>query len=305
MKRYFSIFCFLVMLMSLLLCAKKQDAESKQNINIIKEAEKKNNDQIIQFINDGKPIDFNYKRESDWKTALHIAVLTNNFSLVEILLRQNVRIDEKDKSDKTAFEEALNLNDQQIKNIFFDRISFQNIFFTFSDNIGKELIRLYSSDKINNKSIQKILNIWLMREFGTSLVLKEQINYNNVDNLLKLGANINGIGKHFDRFTGLHPLFLAVSNNNIQVVKYLISKGADCNIHFDDEPGDTYVGETPLMNAIKGKYNDIAKVLIESGADINLGAKNGKTPLTTAIFYGNDEMKNLLVKLGAKDQVKK
>lgn len=305
MKKYITILCFLIILMPILLCARKKDVELKQNINIIKEAENNNNDQIIQYIKDGKPIEFSYKREIDGKTAIHIAILNNNFALVKILLEQEVSIAEKDNSGKTAFEEALNSSNQQIKNIILNSISIRNIFFTFSDNIGKELIQLYTTDKIYNKSIQKILDLWLMREFGTSLVLKKPINLDNVESLLKLGANINGIGKHFDRFTGLHPLFLAVSNNNIQLVKYLISKGADCNIHFDDEPGDTFSGETPLMNAIKDKHNDIAKLLIENGADINLGASGGENPLSIAIYYNNEEMKNILLKLGAKNKIKK
>jgi len=152
-----------------------------------------------------------------------------------------------------------------------------------------------SEQKVKSKA----LDIRLLNEIGDGLRLKKDIDYSKINKLIRMGADINSVGNHFDRSTGIHPLYLSVSNGDLKLTKFLLIKGANVNIHFDDEPGDTVSGETPLMCAIKNGYNKIAVLLIENGADVNLGASNNTNPLSYARYYSNEEMEIILIKNGA------
>ena len=59
---------------------------------------------------------------------------------------------------------------------------------------------------------------------------------------------------------------------NIEVVKYLVEKGADVNAH------NELMGDTPLHDAVEGGQKEIIKVLIEAGAYVDITNKYGKTP---------------------------
>ncbi len=81
-----------------------------------------------------------------------------------------------------------------------------------------------------------------------------------VDKLLKDGADINALdGQNHT------PLYLAVDQNNKEMVEFLLKKGANPNIY------DKKTGYTPLMILLSEPCNkEIAKILLDSGADINI-----------------------------------
>lgn len=82
--------------------------------------------------------------------------------------------------------------------------------------------------------------------------------------LLANGANVNA-----GPFTALHA---AVQKDRLDIIKLLITKGADVN------PKDKS-GITPLQNAVsKGKF-EVVRLLIEAGADVNTKDNEGETPL--------------------------
>ena len=91
----------------------------------------------------------------------------------------------------------------------------------------------------------------------------------------------------------LYPMWLNTIDEDLKTVEQAL---IDKNFN--------KLGSTMEMNAIKMHYNDIAQLLIKSGADINLGASYNTNPLSTAVSYNNEEMKNILVKLGAKSNIK-
>jgi ankyrin repeat protein len=89
------------------------------------------------------------------------------------------------------------------------------------------------------------------------------------------------------------PLHLAVLNNQVEVVKYLIQKGADVNV--TSIPNHIY----PLhLAAIVSA--EICKILIEHGAKINVTDFNGDTPLDLAKRADNKEAIEILENYGAK-----
>jgi len=77
----------------------------------------------------------------------------------------------------------------------------------------------------------------------------------------------------------LHLLHLAVINNHLQCVKYLVE--ANVNIHCDDKQK-----RTPLIFATKNGHLSITTYLLHMGADPNLPDSSKNTPAHYAAAYG-------------------
>jgi ankyrin repeat protein len=106
-----------------------------------------------------------------------------------------------------------------------------------------------------------------------------------VEEFLNQGARVNAR----DRF-GLTSLHWATWHGNTNVVKLLLTKGA--NIHVKCREG----GMTPLHYATAYGQVEIAKLLISNGAEVNAKSKRGGTPLGVA---RNKEVAELLIANGA------
>jgi ankyrin repeat protein len=82
--------------------------------------------------------------------------------------------------------------------------------------------------------------------------------------LITKGTDINAMDEN-----GITPVSRAVWRDNIDVVKLLISKGADINLK-------NKYSYSPL-HSVKSK--EVARLLIENGADVNATDSDGNTPL--------------------------
>lgn len=96
---------------------------------------------------------------------------------------------------------------------------------------------------------------------------------------------------------GRTPLRKASYKGHTEVVKFLISKGADV------KEADKY-GRTPLHRASAGGQVEVAKLLINNGADINAKDKDGKTPLHEAVSKCYKNVTKLLISKGAEVNAK-
>lgn len=92
--------------------------------------------------------------------------------------------------------------------------------------------------------------------------------------------------------SGKTPLFLAVSEQNIEAVKMLLSAGADPEIgRFQSQP---------LLEAINQKNIELVKLLLPKIKDINVKSSKGENFLDAAIYHNDaDELVELLLKAGA------
>ena len=126
----------------------------------------------------------------------------------------------------------------------------------------------------------------LSPSFGDIFEAAESGSVQDVEYFIKNGFGVNTTNKE-----GAAPLHRAAYRNNVAVVKYLDSQGA--NLHLPDR---TY-NATPLHWAAENKNVDVAKYLVSQGADVR--AKNGKglTPHEHAVEVGNTEVVKYLAEL--------
>lgn len=110
--------------------------------------------------------------------------------------------------------------------------------------------------------------------------------------LLSKGANVKTERGHF-KWT---PLHYASSNDHLPVVKVLLEKAADIN------QGDMN-GFRPLHLAVDGGHFKVVKFLVEKGAKTTLRTKNGQTPLDMPkIKFYDKTFQNYLSSLKIADQ---
>ncbi|KAJ0179343.1 hypothetical protein K1T71_005055 [Dendrolimus kikuchii] len=115
-------------------------------------------------------------------------------------------------------------------------------------------------------------------------------NVNKVDEIIRSDLNNN---VNFKLDSGWTPLLHACFDAQYTIVKFLLDKGADPNLHSDSV--------TPIMVTCSNNtannetiYN-IITYLIEKGSMLNIGDKSGQTPLMRAISSGRvDVVKKML-----------
>jgi len=86
---------------------------------------------------------------------------------------------------------------------------------------------------------------------------------------------------------GYTLLILAVYNNNVEVAKFLIEKGADVN-------GNSKMG-TPLMAAVVKNNQQCAEILLKNKADVSISDVNGSTALHYAVMFKHEMLIKLLI----------
>jgi ankyrin repeat protein len=92
-------------------------------------------------------------------------------------------------------------------------------------------------------------------------------------------------------------LHLAVRAGNADIVKFLVSKGANVNIK------DIY-GQTPLQIAALSDNAEIVLQLVSNGAEVNIKNSIGKTPLHDAVYQGQFQIVKHLITQGAEINAK-
>ena len=108
--------------------------------------------------------------------------------------------------------------------------------------------------------------------------------YEMVKNLVTFGADPN-VGTK----AGLTPLHQAAARGNLDMVKELVQAGADVNAFAEN-------GRTPVFYAAaRGKATVVKYLLEEKKAEINLADKDGLTPLHCAAASGNASLVKFLV----------
>jgi ankyrin repeat protein len=97
------------------------------------------------------------------------------------------------------------------------------------------------------------------------------------------------------------PLLMAAEQGRMEIVRYLVEEaGADVNATTPESRGEI----TPLRYAISNEDYEMVRYLVRNGADVNKANTAGWTPIMTAARVGNREIIELLLEEGAELEVR-
>ncbi len=139
--------------------------------------------------------------------------------------------------------------------------------------IEKLLVRGFDPNTPNDKGVAGIL-VALQSEAPKSAMLLAQSPQTNVNVQNQLGET---------------PLMLAAINNQLDLAKSLIARGADVNRE----------GWTPLHYAAAKGHREMMRLLLENDAYLDSESANGTTPLMMAAFSNSPLAVKLLLEEGA------
>lgn len=111
-----------------------------------------------------------------------------------------------------------------------------------------------------------------------------------VEFLLARGAEINAAAKNPMKVMPLHG---AVAGRHTAIAEMLLARGADANAR-------QQMGFTPLHEAANSGQEVLAKLLLAHGADVNAKADDGGTPLSLAVAKNHSAVVEILKHHGAK-----
>ncbi len=97
---------------------------------------------------------------------------------------------------------------------------------------------------------------------------------------------------------GTPLLNVAVRNDNMEIVKWLLEKGADINAVSEDR------GYSAVMDAVWKKNESLVEFLVSNGADLKFISKEGQSILVLAVGIGNLKICKLLAENGADPDTK-
>ena len=131
----------------------------------------------------------------------------------------------------------------------------------------------------------------------TALIWAAQNSQKTVELLLAKGAEVNVKG--VDGMTAFIQSIFGILSGSVTTVvcDLLLEKGANVN---DQLIGADAAGWTAIMFASNNGKPDLVKYLISKGADVNLKAKYGTSALSWAIKEKNDDIIKILKANGAK-----
>ncbi|NNE67729.1 MAG: hypothetical protein HKN33_14300 [Pyrinomonadaceae bacterium] len=180
------------------------------------------------------------------------------------------------KFTKDEFFRAIKGGDSAIINGFMDGGMDPNT--KDKDGFTALTFALMNTELKSVRVIARRANINLQDEQGNGpfhLAVSQQ-NEGAVNFFLKAKADVNVTGKD-GRVTNQSPLYAALLNADLDMMKRLVKLGADPNIADSD-------GAFPLSEAcVRNRTTlEFVKLLVENGAEVNKVEKNGASPLTYA-----------------------
>ena len=218
----------------------------------------------------------------DGNSMLQLAAILGYTDVVDLFLKEAVDPDWKHKNGATALIMSvikghikvtkLLLNAGADRNVTLQNLSLEKIALMQNHT---ELAKIIKEHNVADKSYMNILFI--------HAALKNNIVM--VNKYLEAGADIDNVVQG-----NVTSLLIATSNGNIDLVKNLVERGANVNIH------------NPLFASAKHGHSEITKFLIDSGANIEALSNNNDNPMFATVHNGHYQDVKYLLDAGSSIQ---
>ncbi|XP_055364209.1 ankyrin repeat and SAM domain-containing protein 6-like isoform X2 [Betta splendens] len=192
--------------------------------------------------------DVNFSQKTTGWGPLMAATLSGKVVVAQQLVEHGADPDRLNVLSKTAFELAMQLKQRDIK--------------TYLDSITT--VRPQTDDERRRPDVFSAL------KFGNSQLVKEILEEDP--------AQVNSLNQE-----GASPLMMAAVSGQLEVVQLMVEK------HADIDKQDAVHGWTALMQATYHGNKDIVKYLLSQGADVNLRAKNGYTAFDLVMLLNDPD----------------
>ena len=253
-------------------------------VDIFEAAEKGTVNDVKRFLDQG--VDVNTKNPAvntplERSTPLHLAAWRNaDVEVTKYLVSKGADVNAKDRFGYTPLYRAADAGSLDVVKYL---VTVKNIDLNVKANTRQTALDAARTEE--KKAIIRAAG-------GTSgkdiFEASSKGTVNEVQYFLDQGIDVNSKDGNNDT-----PLHLAAwQNSDVEVTKYLVSKGADVNAK------GSMVGMTPLLNAARFNRNvDVVKHLVSQGADVNAkSGSSGNTPLHwSALVNPNPEVLKYLV----------
>ncbi|XP_032885049.1 ankyrin-1-like [Amblyraja radiata] len=215
------------------------------------------------------------------KSFLHLAAIKDESKIAEILLKYGAAVDTKDMKNRTPLIHAISMGHLRTVKVLLEA----------GAKVGLDMF-----DAALNGNNQSLITLILQHASGISPTILvnalfkavQKNHHRTLDILIEQGIDTNT--RNGMQYT---PLLLAAELGHAESVKVLITKGA----HLDER--------TPNMNsalhlAAQTGSLSVAKLLIDKGMDVNIIGCDGQTPLHIASFHNQPSIIEALIRAGSK-----
>jgi len=215
-------------------------------------------------------------------TPLHIAVLSNQEEVVEVLLDNGADIEAKaaDSYGGTALHWAASAGNVDMVQLLVEAAADVNAADTTGATpldgalLWERDVRRAEKDQIADFLLQNggnsTIDIWTAATFGLVDIVEQRLDDGWDVNGTFIAEGVPG--------SGGSPLHIAVLSNQEEVAEFLLQRGADIDVNADDE-----YGGTPLHWVAFFVNYDMVELLVEAGADVNALDASGSTPLDAVL----------------------
>lgn len=255
-------------------------------------AARHNTKEAVEFLigqglkSDGKADYYEY-------TLMDIAAMNGNVEVMEYLLKQGESFyshvwesacrDETGKSIEYMLEHGYKVNDEDYYHAFVD--SSKTVFDMAVKNFPTDIEwddGIPIEDVWDEDRMLKLMDADAKITKDAFCTAVEYRYYKAVDAILEKAPNIDKTA----------PLFEAILNGDLELVKRLVENGADINkLAYDDM---SEADETAVHVAAYSYSKDILKYLLDHGGKTSVKDGEGRTPYDLAKEYGNKENCKLL-----------
>jgi ankyrin repeat protein len=261
------------------------EADKKGSTPLITLANGYNGERLLPLLLQHAPINTN-ARTTEGLSALDYAVHFNTVGFVQALLKYGVNTD----TFLSAFNQALEYDKNEMLSILWPDVQRQEGFnnralsLAISNNHAQAAYRLIKDYGADPNTVNALgfspLNLALCR--GNIVLLNKLLPYPD----LKVNLEKDD--------TGNTALIYAIDleayaeEKRVQLIKYLLEKGADCNAANKN-------GTTPLIHACSFNEPELTKLLLSHAPDMNARDNEGNSALDYAVLYGTVNLIQVLL----------